>query len=73
MNMWNTAFVEEIEPGKWAVSRPNEFQNNEIFIEMEGFTSRKDAEQALKNASVDSDQEDVNYRYWGMLGEHARM
>ena len=72
-NMWKTAFVEELEDNNWYVSRPNEFQNNEIYIEAGPFASETEARAWLNDAWRGFEQSQVNERYWASLAENARM
>ena len=71
-NMWNTAFVEKLE-NDWYVSRPNEFQNNEIYIEAGPFARKVEAQAWLDSAWQEAEQSAANDRYWCYLTEHARM
>lgn len=72
-NMWKTAFVEKIEDGHWYVSRPNEFRNNKIFIELGPFATETEAQAALDEAWQDSEQMRANERYHAFLAENARI
>lgn len=72
-NYWHDAFVEQLEDGQWAVSRPNEYRNREIFIELGPFDTKGQAAAALDEAAAEYDRNDAIERYHGWLAENARI